>query len=92
MLAEACGHRPEVLLEVNVSGESSKDGLAPDAVPEVIEYALGCRSLTLTGLMTMAPFLCPDPEDTLPCSHGCARAATAGRRSSASDSLICRWA
>ena len=60
-----CGCRPEVLLEVNVSGEASKDGLKPEQVPGVIEYALGCRSLTLTGLMTMAPF-CPDPAGTRP--------------------------
>jgi uncharacterized pyridoxal phosphate-containing UPF0001 family protein len=64
-VAEECGRRPEVLLEVNVSGESSKDGLPPGPVPEVIEYALGCRNLTLTGLMTMAPF-CPDPEQARP--------------------------
>lgn len=60
-IADECGHRPEILLEVNVSGESSKEGLKPEQVPEAIEYALQCRSLTLTGLMTMAPF-CPDPE------------------------------
>ena len=64
-VGDECGSRPEVLLEVNVSGEASKDGLKPEQVPEVIEYALGCRSLTLTGLMTMAPF-CPDPEGTRP--------------------------
>jgi pyridoxal phosphate enzyme (YggS family) len=64
-VAEESGHRPEILLEVNVAGESSKDGLRPDAVPEVIEYALGCRNVTLTGLMTMAPF-CPDAEQTRP--------------------------
>ena len=64
-IGDECGSRPEVLLEVNVSGEASKDGLKPEQVPEVIEYALGCRSLTLTGLMTMAPF-CPDPEGVRP--------------------------
>lgn len=64
-VAEEAGHRPQVLLEVNVSGESSKDGLPPDAVPEMIECALNCRSLTLAGLMTMAPF-CPDPEQARP--------------------------
>lgn len=64
-VADECGHRPEILLEVNVSGESSKDGLNPGQVPEVIEYALGCRNFTLTGLMTMAPFY-PDPEQTRP--------------------------
>jgi pyridoxal phosphate enzyme (YggS family) len=65
LVAEECGHRPEILLEINVSGEASKDGLRPEQAPEVIERALGCRSVTLTGLMTMAPF-CPDPEGARP--------------------------
>jgi hypothetical protein len=59
--AEEGGQRPEILLEVNVSGEASKSGLSPALAPEVVEYALGCRNITLTGLMTLAPF-CPDPE------------------------------
>jgi len=60
-VADENGQRPEILLEVNVAGEASKDGMRPEDVPAAIEYALGCRSLTLTGVMTMAPF-CPDPE------------------------------
>ena len=64
-VADESGHRPEILLEVNVSGEASKDGLRPEQVPEVIEYALGCRNITLIGLMSMAPF-CPDPEGARP--------------------------
>ena len=64
-VAEEGGFRPEILLEINASGESSKDGLRPEQAPEVIEYALGCRNVTLTGLMTLAPF-CPDPEQTRP--------------------------
>ena len=64
-VAEEAGHRPEILLEVNVSGESSKDGLQPASVPEVLDYALGCRNVTLTGLMTMAPF-CADAEQARP--------------------------
>lgn len=60
-VAEEAGQRPEILLEVNVSGEASKDGLLPESAPEVIESALGCRNVTLAGLMTLAPF-CPDPE------------------------------
>ncbi len=64
-VAEEGGYRPEVYLEVNVSGESSKDGLSPAQVPEAIGYALGCRNLVLTGLMTLAPF-CPEPEQTRP--------------------------
>jgi pyridoxal phosphate enzyme (YggS family) len=64
-VSEEGGYRPEILLEVNVSGEASKEGLAPAGVPEAIEYALGCRNVTLTGLMTLAPF-CPDPEQARP--------------------------
>jgi len=64
-VAEADGHRPQVLLEINVSGEASKDGLRPEQAAEVMDYLLTCRNLTWTGLMTMAPF-CPDPEQTRP--------------------------
>ena len=64
-VAEEGGHRPEVLLEVNVSGEASKDGLRPEQAVEVLDFALGCRNVTLTGLMTLAPF-CPDPEGARP--------------------------
>lgn len=54
--AEESGARPEILLEVNTSGESSKFGLKPEQVPEVIERAMECRNVTLSGFMTMAPF------------------------------------
>ena len=64
-VAGEAGHRPQVLLEINVSGEASKDGLRPEQAPEVIDYLMTCRSLTWTGLMTLAPF-CPDPEQTRP--------------------------
>ena len=59
------GHRPEVLLEVNVSGEASKFGFQPDALDGVIERALEMHTITLTGLMTMAPFT-PKFEETRP--------------------------
>ena len=64
-ISEETGARPRVLLEVNVSGESSKFGLKPDAVPEVIERALSARNVTLEGFMTMAP-ASPDKETTRP--------------------------
>ena len=64
-VAEEVGHRPQVLLEINVSGEASKDGLRPEQAAEVIDYLMACRNLTWTGLMTLAPF-CPDPEQTRP--------------------------
>ncbi len=59
------GQRPEILLEVNVSGESSKYGLKPDEVDRVVERALEMHCITLSGLMTMAPFV-PEAEQTRP--------------------------
>lgn len=63
--AQEAGLRPNILLEVNVSGEASKFGLKPEEVPQVVEQTLSCRALSLVGLMTLAPF-CPDPEQTRP--------------------------
>ncbi|MDD5705204.1 MAG: YggS family pyridoxal phosphate-dependent enzyme [Kiritimatiellae bacterium] len=64
-VADETGARPRVLLEINVSGEASKFGLTPEAAPAAIEHTLTLPSLTLEGLMTMAPF-CPDQELTRP--------------------------
>lgn len=55
------GATPEVLLEVNVSGESSKFGFKPEDVPEALKETMEMRYVTLSGLMTMAPIV-PDPE------------------------------
>lgn len=64
--AQQAGTRPEIYLEVNVSGEPSKYGLTPEALPQVIEHILDRnRTLTLSGLMTMAPFD-PEPEHARP--------------------------
>jgi PLP dependent protein len=46
------------LLEVNLSGESSKSGVSPEEVPGYLE-----RYPTIRGLMTMPP-LAADPEDS----------------------------
>lgn len=59
------GACPTVLLEVNVSGERSKHGLAPDAGYAVLEGALACQHVNVEGLMTMAPYD-PDPEAARP--------------------------
>jgi pyridoxal phosphate enzyme (YggS family) len=64
-LARQVGSRAErpvqVLLEVNVSGEDRKGGIAPSRLPELVEAVLETRHLDLIGLMTMAPRL-EDPE------------------------------
>lgn len=59
------GKRIRLLLEVNVSGESSKFGLAPEAVPAVLEAANARPRLEVLGLMTMAP-LAPEAEKARP--------------------------
>ena len=46
---------PQILLEVNVSGEASKDGFQPGALIEAWPRLQLCESLTIAGLMTMAP-------------------------------------
>ncbi len=64
--ARQAGTRPEIYLEVNVSGEVSKYGLTPEALPATIEHILAHgQALSLTGLMTMAPFD-TDPEAARP--------------------------
>jgi PLP dependent protein len=50
---------PEVLIQVNVAGEESKEGVAPG---ELASYIEGCPC-PVTGLMTMPPFV-EEPEDS----------------------------
>jgi pyridoxal phosphate enzyme (YggS family) len=45
-----------VLLQVNVAGESQKNGCAPEAVPALAGQIAGLSQLRLEGLMTLAPF------------------------------------
>lgn len=47
----------EVLVEVNVAGETAKSGIAPDELPAFLERC----PVKVVGLMTMPPFA-PEPE------------------------------
>jgi pyridoxal phosphate enzyme (YggS family) len=60
-VADDDGHRPRVLLEVNVSGEGSKFGFQPDKLRSEIEQLLGLDRLQIEGLMTIPP-LAPEAE------------------------------
>ena len=60
-IAEEEGHRPHVLLEVNVSGEGSKFGFKPETLREEMETLLALDRITIVGLMTIPPFN-PEPE------------------------------
>ncbi|MCE9589156.1 MAG: YggS family pyridoxal phosphate-dependent enzyme [Planctomycetes bacterium] len=55
----------EVLLQVNVSGEGNKFGVAPPAVIHLAEQIDSMIHLRLRGLMTMAPYS-DNPEDSRP--------------------------
>jgi hypothetical protein len=59
--AAAEGKRLPVLLEVNVAGESSKFGLRPEGVPEVLAHSGELEYMQVVGVMTMPP-LTPDAE------------------------------
>jgi pyridoxal phosphate enzyme (YggS family) len=56
-IADECGARPRVLLEVNVAGEASKFGFSPDALRRNLEELLGLKRLQIEGLMTIPPFV-----------------------------------
>lgn len=53
-------HRPahcgplNVLIQVNISGEASKDGVSPDAVFDLAKYVAALPALRLRGVMGMA--------------------------------------
>lgn len=55
----------DVLLEVNVSGEATKHGFAPDEVAEALDELVLLGNVRVKGLMTMAP-LEDDAELTRP--------------------------
>ncbi|MFA6173178.1 MAG: YggS family pyridoxal phosphate-dependent enzyme [Kiritimatiellales bacterium] len=50
-----------VLIQVNVSGEGSKEGCAPDEAAALINAANQCSKVEVYGLMTIPPFT-TDPE------------------------------
>jgi uncharacterized pyridoxal phosphate-containing UPF0001 family protein len=50
---------------VNVSGEESKNGVAPEQVDSFLETASRFEAVRFTGLMTMPP-LVGDPDDARP--------------------------
>lgn len=54
--ARLAGRRVTVLLQVNVSGEISKSGAAPEAVPEMLRMAESLQNLEVRGLMTIPPY------------------------------------
>ena len=63
--AAEAGRTLRALVQVNVSGERSKSGLPPAAVPEVLALADRLDHVQIAGLMTIPP-LAEDPETARP--------------------------
>ena len=64
-VAVEAGRTIPVFLQVSVSGEASKFGLAPDAVSPVLEAAVNLMNVDVVGLMTMPPHT-PEPGGAAP--------------------------
>lgn len=58
------GAPPAALVQVNVSGEPQKAGVAPEETARLVEQACSL-GIPVVGLMTMAPYD-PDPETSRP--------------------------
>jgi len=63
--AARIGKPVDALLQVNVSGEATKGGFAPDELEEILQALTRLEHVRPCGLMTMAP-LVEDPEQTRP--------------------------
>lgn len=63
--AAALGKIMDVFVEVNIAGEETKSGVAPNEVEALIRQAAELPNLRVRGLMTMPP-LFDDPEKSRP--------------------------
>ena len=63
--AGACGTIQDCLVEVNIAGEKSKHGIAPENVEEFIAHAPEWPHIQIKGIMTIVPYE-DDPELTRP--------------------------
>lgn len=71
------GKIQEVLIEVNVSGEQSKGGVAPGDAAVMVQECAALPHVRVRGLMTMAPI--GDPRVARECFDGLAALAAAIR-------------
>jgi pyridoxal phosphate enzyme (YggS family) len=63
--AEARGKRLPVLLEVNVGGEASKEGVRPEELAQLAGAVVRLPYLEVQGVMTVAPYT-SQPEEVRP--------------------------
>ena len=63
--AAALGVTQDILLEVNIGGETAKSGFAPAAVGEVLPRMADFRAVRVRGLMAIPP-ICENMEENRP--------------------------
>ena len=63
--AKATDRQVDVYVQVNVAGESTKEGVSPSLVGELAERAAACENVRLAGLMTVPPHM-EDSEGARP--------------------------
>ena len=63
--ASLANHHLNILIEVNVSGEQTKNGIPSAEASSLIKQIVPLSNLTISGLMTMAPYS-DNPETSRP--------------------------
>jgi pyridoxal phosphate enzyme (YggS family) len=63
--AHETGRSPELLIQVDLAGETTKSGATPADAPRLFEAAASCRAARVVGLMTLPP-VPVTPEDARP--------------------------
>ena len=63
--AVAAGRRPRALVQVDLAGEATKYGAAPDDLPGIFAAAAECAAVELVGLMLLPP-AADDPNEARP--------------------------
>lgn len=61
--AEKTGKKQRVLIEVNLGGEETKYGIAPEETTGLVKEISKLKNISIEGLMTMPPFS-EEPEDS----------------------------
>lgn len=88
-LAQECQVRLDILLEVNLGGESQKGGVAPKETRALAEAVYHLSGLRLTGLMGVCPFN-EDPKASRPFYRTLAQLFECIRRDHPQPEA-CRW-
>ncbi len=63
--AAEAGTSPEVLVQVDLAGETTKHGAPPDTLDAIFASARDCRAARIVGLMVLPPYF-ENPEDARP--------------------------